>query len=133
MPLGSLMDVQRINGPDTVGHCNVYPTALIQGATLPGVSSGQAIEKMERIRRENLPSQFSFEWTRYGEQSRSPPHRKICVVGPGPSKKPIFGGICSLLGDFRHPKLPRCDADNPLEVKAELTLVRETGSYRHVC
>ena len=69
----------------------------------------------------------------YGEQSRSPPHRKVCVVGPSPSKKPIFGGICSLLGDFRHPKLPRCDADNPLEVKAELTLVRETGSYRHVC
>jgi multidrug efflux pump len=57
------MDVQRINGPDTVGHYNVYPAALIQGATLPGVSSGQAIEKMERICRENLPSQFSFEWT----------------------------------------------------------------------
>ncbi len=30
---------------------------------MPGVSSGQAIEKMERICRENLPSQFSFEWT----------------------------------------------------------------------
>src|SRR5258707_11416587 len=57
------MDFQRINGPDTVGHYNVYPAALIQGATLPGVSSGQAIEKMERICRENLPSQFSFEWT----------------------------------------------------------------------
>src|SRR5260221_210847 len=63
VPLGSLMDVQRINGPDTVSHYNVYPAALIQGATLPGVSSGQAIEKMERICRENLPSQFSFEWT----------------------------------------------------------------------
>src|ERR1700757_4637402 len=63
VPLGSLMDIQRINGPDTVSHYNVYPAALIQGATLPGVSSGQAIEKMERICRENLPSQFSFEWT----------------------------------------------------------------------
>jgi multidrug efflux pump len=63
VPLGSLMDVQRINGPDTVSHYNVYPAALIQGTTLPGVSSGQAIEKMERICRENLPSQFSFEWT----------------------------------------------------------------------
>src|SRR6202011_74163 len=63
VPLGSLMDVQRINGPDSISHYNVYPAALIQGATLPGVSSGQAIEKMERICRENLPSQFSFEWT----------------------------------------------------------------------
>jgi multidrug efflux pump len=63
VPLRSLMDIQRINGPDGVSHYNVYPAAAIQGAKLPGVSSGQAIEKMERICRENLPSQFSFEWT----------------------------------------------------------------------
>jgi multidrug efflux pump len=63
VPLGSLMRIQRINGPDSVGHYNVYPAALIQGATLPGVSSGQAIEKMERICRANLPPQFGFEWT----------------------------------------------------------------------
>jgi multidrug efflux pump len=37
MPLGSLMNVQRITGPDTLGHYNVYPAALIQGTTLPGV------------------------------------------------------------------------------------------------
>jgi multidrug efflux pump subunit AcrB len=37
VPLGSIMDVQRITGPDSVSHYNVYPAALIQGATLPGV------------------------------------------------------------------------------------------------
>jgi len=63
VPLGSLLDVQRITGPDVVGHYNVYPAALIQGAAQPGISSGQAIEKMERICRNLLPSQFSFEWT----------------------------------------------------------------------
>jgi multidrug efflux pump len=63
VPLGSLMDVQRVTGPDTVGHYNVYPAALIQGATQPGISSGQAIEKMERICRDTLPSQFEYEWT----------------------------------------------------------------------
>jgi multidrug efflux pump len=63
VPLGGLMDIQRTNGPDTVSHYNVHPAALIQGATLPGVSSGQAIEKMERICRDNLPTGFSFELT----------------------------------------------------------------------
>jgi multidrug efflux pump len=63
VPLGSLLDVQEVTGPDAVGHYNVYPAALIQGATLPGVSSGQAIEKMEQLCRENLPGQFAFEWT----------------------------------------------------------------------
>src|SRR5260370_32525727 len=63
VPLGSVMDVQLLTGPDTVGPYNVYPAALIQGATQPGVSSGQAIEKMERICRETLPSQCGVEWT----------------------------------------------------------------------
>jgi len=63
VPLGSLLDIQQVTGPDAVGHYNVYPAALVQGDTLPGVSSGQAIEKMERLCRENLPSQFAFEWT----------------------------------------------------------------------
>ena len=63
VPLGSVMDVKEVTGPDAVGHYNVYPAALIQGATVPGVSSGQAIEKMERLCRENLPNQFTFEWT----------------------------------------------------------------------
>ena len=40
--MGSLVDFQRTNGPDAVSHYNVYP----------------AIEKMERICREHLPSSF---------------------------------------------------------------------------
>ena len=43
-----------------------------------------------------------------------------------------LAGTRSLLGDFRRPKLPRCNADNPLEVKAELALVRESGTYGHL-
>lgn len=38
------------------------------------------------------------------------------------------------LGDFcGDPKLPWCDADDPLEVKTELALIRETGTYRDFC
>src|SRR6516225_10650053 len=36
------------------------------------------------------------------------------------------------LGDFGRLKLPWCDAYDPLEVKAELALVRETGTYRNL-
>jgi multidrug efflux pump len=68
VPFGSFTKVERITGPDNVSHYNVYPAALIQVTTLPGVSSGQAIAKMERICRENLPSQFSFEWTQLAYQ-----------------------------------------------------------------
>jgi multidrug efflux pump len=79
VPLGSLLDVQRITGPDTVSHYNVYPAALIQGATLPGVSSGEAIEKMERISRANLPNGFSFEWTQLTYQEVSAGNTAIFI------------------------------------------------------
>jgi multidrug efflux pump len=79
VPLGSLMDVQRITGPDTVSHYNVYPAALIQGATVPGVSSGEAIEKMERIARQNLPNGFSFEWTQLTYQEVSAGNTAIFI------------------------------------------------------
>src|SRR5258708_13575899 len=35
----------------------------MQGTRWVGVGSGQAMEKRERMCGENLPSQFSFEWT----------------------------------------------------------------------
>ena len=63
VPLGTLMDIREINGPDKVMHYNIYPSAEISGNTLPGVSSGQAIQVMDQVAKEYLPSQFGFEWT----------------------------------------------------------------------
>jgi multidrug efflux pump len=63
VPLGTLLNVRETVGPDKVMHYNLYPSADINGVTLPGVSSGQAIQMMEQICRETLPPQFGFEWT----------------------------------------------------------------------
>ena len=63
VPLGTLLNIQETTGSDKVMHYNIYPSAEISGSTLPGVSSGQAIQVMEQVAKENLPSQFGFEWT----------------------------------------------------------------------
>jgi multidrug efflux pump len=63
VPLGTLLNIREENGPDKVMHYNLYPSADITGSTLPGFSSGQAISVMEQLAKENLPSQFGFEWT----------------------------------------------------------------------
>jgi multidrug efflux pump len=95
VPLGSLLDVQEVTGPDAAGHYNVYPAALIQGDTLPGVSSGQAIEKMERLCRENLPSQFAFEWTQLTYQQVMAGNTAVSGFLSTPAA-PIFRTACSL-------------------------------------
>ena len=63
VPLGSIVRFTDISGPDRVPRYNLYPAAEIDGNTLPGISSGQAIAAMERLAEENLPDGISFEWT----------------------------------------------------------------------
>ncbi|MDD1612968.1 MAG: efflux RND transporter permease subunit, partial [Methylococcaceae bacterium] len=63
VPLGSLVDVKSIVGPDKITRYNMYPAAEINGSTLPGVSSGQAIEIMDKVLNAELPPGFGFEWT----------------------------------------------------------------------
>ena len=63
VPLGTLMSIQEVPGPDKVMHYNIYPSAEINGSTLPGFSSGQAIDTMQTLADQTLPSQFGYEWT----------------------------------------------------------------------
>ena len=63
VPLGAIADVREINGPDKITRYNMYPTAEINGGTLPGVSSGQAISTMTNLLTAELPPGFDFEWT----------------------------------------------------------------------
>jgi multidrug efflux pump len=63
VPLGSLISVKQSFGPDQVMHYNAYPSADINGGPAPGVSSGQAVQTMERLAQETLPNGIGYEWT----------------------------------------------------------------------
>jgi multidrug efflux pump len=63
VPLGTLMRVEDSGGPFVINRYNMYPAASINGATRPGVSTGEMIATMERLAKENLPSSMGFEWT----------------------------------------------------------------------
>src|ERR1700682_3305336 len=63
VPLGSVATFHEITGPYRVPRYNLFPAAEVQGATLPGFSTGQAIAAMESLIATNLPAGFGFEWT----------------------------------------------------------------------
>lgn len=63
VPLGSLVELRQTTGPDRVVRHNLYPSAELLGATPPGVSTGQAITKMEELAKKILPPGISYEWT----------------------------------------------------------------------
>ena len=70
VPLGSVANFKDISGPYRVPRYNLYPAAEIQGATLPGFSTGQAISAIEKLAAQNLPQGFGFEWTEIALQEK---------------------------------------------------------------
>src|SRR5205814_1661655 len=71
VPLGAVMDLKEITGPDRIQRYDLYPSAEINGNTAPGVSSGQGIAAMEALAKEFLPRDFSFEWTDLAFQEKA--------------------------------------------------------------
>src|SRR5205809_6777671 len=70
IPLSTLRSQARITGPRDIPHYDVYRAAKIQGEAAPGYSSGEALDKMEEIARNVLPTSMSFEWTGTAYQER---------------------------------------------------------------
>ncbi|HSA79579.1 MAG TPA: efflux RND transporter permease subunit, partial [Geminicoccaceae bacterium] len=70
VPLGSVATFRDITGPYRVPRYNLYPAAEVQGATLPGYSTGDAIAAMERLAAEILPDGFGYEWTELALQEK---------------------------------------------------------------
>jgi len=63
IPLGTLVDIRTSFGPQVINRYNLYPAAVISGTSSPGYSSGDALNIMEQIARENLPDSIGYEWT----------------------------------------------------------------------
>jgi multidrug efflux pump len=63
VPMRTLANVRNDSGPAIVNHYNLYPSAEINGGTAPGTSSGTAIDIMNELGADHLPSTIGFEWT----------------------------------------------------------------------
>jgi multidrug efflux pump subunit AcrB len=63
VPLSSLARISFSSGPDSLDRFNNLPAVKILGQAAPGISSGQAIAEVERVARQTLPADFSFDWT----------------------------------------------------------------------
>ncbi len=69
-PLGSVATFRNVTGPNRVARHNLYPAAAVQGDVVPGVSSGEALNAMERLAVGSLPQGFDFEWTELALQQK---------------------------------------------------------------
>ena len=63
VPLSAFTTVRYSSGPDTLDRFNNLPAVKIMGSGVPGISSGEALANVDRIMKEILPPDFSYEWS----------------------------------------------------------------------
>jgi multidrug efflux pump subunit AcrB len=63
VPLGAVATVRDDTGPVFVLRYNMYPATAVNGATLPGVSTGTVIDEVDRLARRELPRDMAHEWS----------------------------------------------------------------------
>jgi len=63
IPLRTLVTVQEISGPKAVTRYNMYPSTTITGVPQSGYSTGQAIQRVEELLKQSLPSSMGYEWS----------------------------------------------------------------------
>ncbi|HUL97534.1 MAG TPA: multidrug efflux RND transporter permease subunit [Usitatibacter sp.] len=83
VPVSAVATVKFINGPDTLERFNNLPSVTILGAGAPGVSSGQAIEKVEKVAAEVLPSDFTYDWSGASFQEKHASGTSLIALAAG--------------------------------------------------
>ena len=70
IPLSSISKVSRVIGAEQLERYNGLLSAKVLGAGAPGVSSGDAINLVEKLAKENLPDGYQIAWTGQAYQEK---------------------------------------------------------------
>ena len=81
VPLGAVATFTDTTGPLRQPRYNLFPAAAIQGQTMPGVSSAEALERMEELAERVLPAGISYEWTELSYQEKNTENTATLVFG----------------------------------------------------
>lgn len=79
VPLGTVVDVVDTLGAQIITRHNLYPSAMLNGQGL-GISSGQAMEKIENLSKSLLPQGMGFEWTNMSFQEKTAQGQTLLIL-----------------------------------------------------
>lgn len=79
--LGSLMTIEEVFGPQIIRRFNLYPAANVTGSAAPGASSGEALQTMARLAKEQFPETIGFDWSGVSLQESQAKGEEIYIFG----------------------------------------------------
>jgi HAE1 family hydrophobic/amphiphilic exporter-1 len=71
VPLSALISTSPTKGPEFTNRFNLFRSAEVTGAPAPGYSSDQALDALEAVAREVLPSDMTYSWNAMSYQERA--------------------------------------------------------------
>lgn len=63
VPISSVLKIENIVGPYSRTRFNLYPAITINGSARQGISSGEAMQIMEKLSDEVLPKDMGYAWS----------------------------------------------------------------------
>ena len=70
VPLSTLTNVRRIEGPEYTNRFNLFRAVQITGSPAPGYSSGQAMAALEEVAAAVLPAGIGYDWADLSYQEK---------------------------------------------------------------
>ncbi len=80
VPLGGLIDIRRVTLPRSINRYNQYAAATININAVPGSSSGEVMDAIEKLAAETLSKSYSYEWSGISLQEKRNEGRIFYIV-----------------------------------------------------
>jgi hydrophobic/amphiphilic exporter-1 (mainly G- bacteria), HAE1 family len=80
-PIGTVVEVNEVQGPSLISLYNLYLSSTVIGGPAQGFSSGQALDIMDQIGGQALPSGTGYEWTAMSFQEKEVGNQIYYVFG----------------------------------------------------
>jgi HAE1 family hydrophobic/amphiphilic exporter-1 len=70
VPMAAFVDIREIVGPDYTNRFNLYRAIELSGGPAPGYTSVEALDALEEVAAEVLPSDMGYEWSNMSFQEK---------------------------------------------------------------
>jgi HAE1 family hydrophobic/amphiphilic exporter-1 len=81
VPLEQVVSTTEVTSPQVISHFNLFRSATINGSAAPGVSSGVALQEMERLAEAHLPDGMGYAWSGISLEETKAGRQAILIFG----------------------------------------------------
>jgi hydrophobic/amphiphilic exporter-1 (mainly G- bacteria), HAE1 family len=81
VPIEQVVRMEETTAPQVISHFNLFRSAAINGSAGAGVSSGEALQEMERIAERTLPEGMSYAWSGISFEESKAGRQTVFIFG----------------------------------------------------